>query len=123
LIVDDSAGFLAAARRLLERQGMTVAGVASTADEALRRLEEFTPDVVLLDIDLGGESGFAVAERLDGRPTTPGTAVILISTHSEEDYRELILASPAIGFVPKQELSAGAIRELLENPANGTPGT
>jgi len=39
--------------------------------------------------------------------------VILISTHPEEDYDELIAASPAIGFIPKISLSAAAIRDLL----------
>jgi CheY-like chemotaxis protein len=45
LIVDDDVYFLQAARDLLERQGMVVVGVASTADEALRRAEELRPDV------------------------------------------------------------------------------
>ena len=48
LIVDDSQGFLAAARRLLQRQGITVTGVASTGEEALRQAEKLRPDVVLL---------------------------------------------------------------------------
>jgi DNA-binding NarL/FixJ family response regulator len=54
LIVDDSAGFLSSARRLLERQGITVAGVASNGADAVLRVEELQPDVVLVDIDLGG---------------------------------------------------------------------
>ena len=39
--------------------------------------------------------------------------VILISTHSEDDYARLIAASPAVGFLSKIILSAGAIRHLL----------
>ena len=64
LIVDDSADFVDAARGLLERQGITVVGVASTSAEALRCFEELRPDVTLVDIDLGGESGFELAEQL-----------------------------------------------------------
>ncbi len=64
LIVDDSRHFLDAAHGLLERQGIVVVGVASTGAEALRRVEELRPDVTLVDIDLGGESGFEVARRL-----------------------------------------------------------
>jgi DNA-binding NarL/FixJ family response regulator len=111
LIVDDSVGFLSSARRLLERQGMVVAGVASSGAEALLRVEELQPDVVLLDIDLGGESGLDVAEQLDhaGSPR-----IIMISTHAEQDYRDLIAASPAVGFLPKTSLSAQAIQELLD---------
>jgi two-component system nitrate/nitrite response regulator NarL len=111
LIVDDSVGFLSSARRLLERQGVVVAGVASSGAEALLRLAELQPDVVLLDIDLGGESGLEVAERLD-RAGSP--RIIMISTHAEQDYRDLIAASPAVGFLPKTSLSAQAIQELLD---------
>ena len=117
LIVDDSARFLDAARALLERQGITVVGVASTSAEALQRTQELRPDVTLLDIDLGGESGLELARRLDGQD---GPApVILISTHAEQDYAELIAASPAIGFLPKTALSAAAIRELLAGRGDG----
>jgi DNA-binding NarL/FixJ family response regulator len=111
LIVDDSVGFLSSARRLLERQGMAVAGVASSGAEALLRVEELQPDVVLLDIELGGENGLDVAERLDGAGS-PG--IIMISTHAEQDYRDLIAASPAVGFLSKGSLSAHAIQELLD---------
>jgi CheY-like chemotaxis protein len=120
LIVDDSARFLDAARALLERQGVTVVGVASSSAEALQRAEELRPDVTLLDIDLGGESGLELARRLHGRP---GPApVILISTHAEQDYEELIAASPAIGFLPKTALSAAAIRDLLAARGDGGRG-
>ena len=101
LIVDDSPRFLAAARRLLERQGMTVLGEASATAEALRLVAELRPDVVLVDIDLGGESGFELARRLDRQPGHPPAPVILISTHDEEDYADLLADSPAVGFLSK----------------------
>ena len=113
LIVDDSPRFLDAARGLLEGQGVTVVGVASNSADALQRTGELRPDVTLLDIDLGGESGLELARRLHGQAgMTPGP-VILISTHAEQDYAELIAASPAIGFLPKTALSGDAIRDLL----------
>jgi CheY-like chemotaxis protein len=117
LIVDDSWHFLNAARGLLERQGIVVVGVASTGAEAVRQVEELRPDVTLVDIDLGGESGFEVARRLQHDSNgTPGP-VIMISTHAEQDYADLIAASPAIGFLPKSALSADAIRDLLGEAA------
>ena len=111
LIVDDDAFFLEAASRLLEHQGIAVVGVASTSAQALRRVEELRPDVILVDINLGAESGFELAEQLhrNGRPAP----VILISTHAEQDFAELIAASPAAGFLCKSVLSPGAIRDLL----------
>jgi len=115
LIVDDSPRFLDAARGLLERQGVTVVGVASTSAEALQRAGELRPDVTLLDIDLGGESGLELARRLHGLAGHARAPVILISTHAEQDYAELIAASPAIGFLSKTALSANAIHGLLAN--------
>jgi CheY-like chemotaxis protein len=113
LIVDDSLRFLQAARGLLEREGVSVVGVAVSGAEALRQARTLRPDVLLLDIDLGGESGFELAQRLAREPGLGGPRVILISTHAEQDFAELIAASPAVGFLSKSELSASAIGELL----------
>jgi DNA-binding NarL/FixJ family response regulator len=114
LIVDDNRPFLDAARALLEEEGMTVAGIASTGAEALQQAEALRPDVVLLDIGLGEESGFDVAELLMAPDRAGGATVILISTHAEADFADLIDESPAAGFLPKSELSARAIRRVLD---------
>jgi len=121
LIVDDSPRFLAAARGLLERQGISIVGVASNSAEALQRVGELRPDVTLLDIDLGGESGLELARLLHDQADQAPAPVILISTHAEQDYAELIAASPAVGFLPKTALSGDAIRDLLAG--NGDGGT
>jgi two-component system nitrate/nitrite response regulator NarL len=120
LIVDDSARFLAAARDALEREGMAVVGVASTGAQALRLAAELRPDVTLVDIDLGGESGLDVARALSR--SAGRTPVILISTHAEEDYAGLIADSPAIGFLPKTALSARAVRNVLAGGNRGSAG-
>ncbi len=112
LIVDDSATFLDAATALLEREGVTVVGVASDGAQALARAKELHPDVVLLDIMLGRESGFDVAWLL-AEAELPGIAVILISTHVESDFEDLIEEAPVTGFLQKSELSAAAIRTLM----------
>jgi two-component system, NarL family, nitrate/nitrite response regulator NarL len=117
LIVDDNPTFLEAATMLLEREGLTVVGVASTSAEALSRSRELDPDVVLVDIALGGESGFDLARRLAEAGGDVPT-VILISTHAEADFADLIKATPAAGFVSKSELSAKAIRRLAGGSAN-----
>jgi DNA-binding NarL/FixJ family response regulator len=114
LIVDDNRPFLDAARALLEEEGITVAGVASTGADALQQAEALRPDVVLLDIGLGEESGFDVAELLMAPDRAGGATVILISTHAEADFADLIDESPAAGFLPKSELSARAIRRVLD---------
>jgi CheY-like chemotaxis protein len=121
LIVDDSADFVDAARGLLERQGMTVVGVASTSAEALRCFEELRPDVTLVDLDLGGESGFELAEQLDQAAAQTPSPVILISTHAAQDFAEMIETSPAVGFVSKSALTGSAIRDLLRQWGDGDP--
>jgi DNA-binding NarL/FixJ family response regulator len=113
LIVDDNPEFLAAARALLEREGLTVVGVASTCADALRESEALRPDVVLVDVLLGEESGFELARRLVADHAR-GARVILISTHSEADLADLIALSPAAGFLTKSELSADAIHSFLD---------
>lgn len=119
LIVDDHSGFLEAAQALLEREGIAVVGVASTSAEAVQRAGELEPDLVLLDISLGKESGFDLARHLAGDARRPRPSVILISTHPEEEFADLIEASPAVGFLSKSDLSASAIRGLLSGRGDG----
>ena len=102
LIVDDNERFLDAARLLLEREGVPVVRVATTSAEALQLEAQLQPDVVLVDIRLGHESGFELARRLSAK-------VILISTDAQSEYPEELAASPAAGFIPKAQLSASAV--------------
>jgi len=123
LIVDDSPRFLAAARGLLEREGITVVGVASTSAQALQQAQQLRPDVTLVDIDLGGQSGLELARRLHQQQAgSVASRVILISTHAQQDYADLIAASPAVGFLAKASLSASAIHALLDREDDSDPG-
>ncbi len=120
LLVDDNSRFLAAARELLEREGIEVAGVASTIEEAMRLAAALEPDVCLVDIDLGDESGFDLARRLADREND-SQRVILISAYPERDFTDMIADSPAIGFLAKPELSATRIRAILGDDLGSEP--
>jgi CheY-like chemotaxis protein len=111
VIVDDNAEFLAAARDLLQGEGMSVVGVASTSADALAVIADLRPELALVDVDLGEENGLDLARALagDGAPVP----VILISAYSEKDLRELLEDSPALGFLSKSDLSRRAIDELV----------
>jgi CheY-like chemotaxis protein len=113
LLVDDNDAFLKAASVLLEREGVTVVGVASNTAEALRQARALRPDVILVDIGLGDESGFDLAWLLARDGQGCRAEVILISSYAETDYAELIADSPAAGFLAKPELSARAIGRIL----------
>jgi CheY-like chemotaxis protein len=109
VIVDDNPEFLDSARRLLEHQGIRVVGVASTNADGLRSVQELRPDVTLVDVNLGEESGFDLADALQDSDDGAPVPVILISTHAEPDLADMLETSPAIGFLAKSALSADAI--------------
>jgi DNA-binding NarL/FixJ family response regulator len=114
LIIDDNQWFLDAARMLLQREGLIVAGVASTVDEGLRQAAALRPDVALVDISLGEESGIELARRLAEERRGDDPVIVLISTHAEDDVVDLIAGSAAAAFLPKAELSASAIRRIVD---------
>ena len=111
LIVDDSEQFLASAERLLEAGGVRIVGTARSGSETIRLAEELAPDLVLVDVDLGAESGLDVAREL--AELDPAPVVVLISTHSEAEVGELVAAAPAAGFIPKSRLDGAAVRAFL----------
>lgn len=119
LIVDDNASFIEASRATLETQGVTVVGAATTCDEAVQRVEQLEPDVVLVDIDLGDESGFDLARELADDAGRATSTVIFISAYPGEDFADLVAESPAVGFIAKSDLSTAAIEELLREAEPG----
>jgi CheY-like chemotaxis protein len=116
IIVDDSPDFAGAARSLLERQGISVVGIVSTGVQACRACRELRPDVVLLDVELGDETGFDVASALarwGGAALPPQPQVILISAHPADEFEDMIASTPALSFLPKAALSGAAIRGVV----------
>jgi CheY-like chemotaxis protein len=112
IIVDDYQPFITVARAQLELQGLAVVGAATNGTEALRQARELGPDVALVDISLGSESGFDVARQINPYVGS----VILISSDDrdkDDDYAELFASSPAVGFLSKTLLSAETIGRLV----------
>jgi DNA-binding NarL/FixJ family response regulator len=111
LIVDDHQSFRAIARAVLADGGFCVVGEAADAESGLAAAVELRPDCVLLDVQLGDADGFALAEALAVGGERP--AVVMTSGRDRGDFEALIGASAACGFIPKEGLSASALRELL----------
>jgi two-component system nitrate/nitrite response regulator NarL len=113
LLVDDSQEFLASATQLLSMQGVEVVGRASSGDEALRLVRRLSPDVALVDVELGDEDGIELARQLtsSGSPAI----VILISLRDRNELTELMAGSGAAGFLRKDALDARAVTELISS--------
>lgn len=110
LIVDDHTAFRTFARALLEADGLDIAGEATDGAQAIEAVEALHPDVVLLDINLPQLDGFEVARRVSG---PFGPKVVLTSSRPASDYGTKLDDSPAVGFLPKNELSGEALRRLV----------
>jgi CheY-like chemotaxis protein len=111
LVVDDHADFRRSAHALLEAEGFEVVGEAAGGDEALAAAARLRPAVVLLDIQLPGLDGFAVAERLAAGPHPP--AVVLTSGRDARAFGPRLAAAPARGFLAKRDLSGAALARLV----------
>jgi two-component system, NarL family, nitrate/nitrite response regulator NarL len=111
LIVDDSLEFADAASRRLQSEGLSIVGRATSGSEAISVAESVRPDVALVDVQLGDESGVEVARLLAAH--VPATRVILISAHSRKELAELLAEGSAVLFLPKTAISAAAIADCL----------
>jgi DNA-binding NarL/FixJ family response regulator len=112
LIVDDHEEFRAAARSLLEAEGFAVVGEAADGPGAIEAIGALGPSVVLLDIQLPGLDGLAVAESITAGQDPP--AVVLTSSREAATYGARLERSSARGFIAKSELSGAALAELLD---------
>jgi DNA-binding NarL/FixJ family response regulator len=111
LVVDDHSGFRHEVRLLLEDAGYDVVGEAADATAAISAARRLLPDVVLLDVQLPGDDGFAVARVLTEAVDSP--AVVLVSGRDQSDYSTRFDECGAVGFVPKVELTAERFRRAL----------
>ena len=112
LIVDDHADFRAGARALLEIDGFEVLGEAADGESALEAACRLRPQVVLLDIQLPGLDGFAVADSLAVGEEPP--IVVLTSSRPAETFRSRLQAAHSVrGFIAKADLSGECLSALL----------
>ena len=107
LIVDDHAGFRAAARAMLEQAGWEVVGEAGDGACAVTEARRLAPSLVLLDVGLPDIDGYEVADRLDAAQCD--SAIILVSVRSPRGT-----ARPTRAFLPKSELTPEALRAMLD---------
>ena len=123
LIVDDEPNIVAALEYLLNRSGYEVR-IATNGDEALRQVEIFGPDLVLLDVMLPRKSGYEVCQRIRERPDWSRIRIMILSAKGRDAEVNKGLALGADAYVTKpfsnSELVA-RIGQLLgeEKPKEG----
>jgi DNA-binding NarL/FixJ family response regulator len=119
LVVDDQAPFRTAARAVLRRlDGFELAGEASSGPEAIDLVDELSPALVLMDINMPEMSGIEATRRI--MSAHPEVVVILCSTHDATDLPPGAATSGAIAYVSKERLAADTLRQLWEGRDSGS---
>ncbi len=119
LLVDDHAMFRETlARALAGETGIRVLGGAGTADEALARVREIQPDIVLMDIDMPGQVCFEAAGAIQAEP--PGPRVVFLSAFFNDHYIQRALQIRAWGYIVKSEPAAAVVTAVRRVAAGET---
>jgi two-component system invasion response regulator UvrY len=111
LIVDDQAFFRSAARAVLAvMPGFAAVGEACSGEEALTRVEEFVPELVLMDIHLPGISGIEATRQI--RAAHPEVAVVLLSTYKAEDLPADARNCGALAYLNKEDFEPEVLERI-----------
>jgi two-component system response regulator NreC len=109
LLVDDHAMFRAGIRALIEQEDrFEVVGEASTGDEAVDRVRELKPDIVIMDLQMPGSNGLEATRRISALELD--TSVLVLTVHAEEEYLVPVVEAGASGYLTK----TSADTDLLE---------
>lgn len=100
LVVEDEPNIVLSLQFVMRQVGFTVR-VASDGDQALRAVDEYVPDLVLLDIMIPKRDGFAVCEAIRGNPSCSNVKIIMLSAKSREADRDKALELGADEFITK----------------------
>ena len=123
MIVDDHAPAREMIRRILELPGVTFCECDS-GEEALQQVRKFKPHWVTMDVNMPGLNGFQSTEAL--RAEHPSARVVIVTSYSEDHYRERSRAAGAIALISKENLMALRILVMQEmggsRPSRPTAG-
>jgi len=123
LVVEDNEVNQLLTASVLEREGFQVA-LAGDSTQAMERLRERTPELILMDVQLPGMDGLALTRRLKTNPATAQITIVALTAHAMTGDREQTLAAGCAGYISKPidtRTFAGQVRAFLPRPAPG-PG-
>ncbi|MDX3692342.1 response regulator transcription factor [Streptomyces europaeiscabiei] len=126
LLADDQALVRAGFKALLDAQpDIEVTGEAADGEEALRRVRELRPDVVLMDIRMPLLDGLAATRRITDDPALAQVRVVMLTTFELDEYVFEAIRSGASGFLVKDtepDELVRAVRAVVEGDALLSPG-
>lgn len=118
VVVDDHAVVRSGLRLLLDREDEIVAvDEAANADEAIYRMIEHKPDVLLIDVTMPGKSGIEAIPKL--LEASPSSRVLVLSMHDDPRYVRAAFAAGASGYVLKEAADAEVVSAIREVAAGG----
>jgi DNA-binding NarL/FixJ family response regulator len=114
LIVDDQAPFRTVARTVVAlAPGFSVVAEAETGEQALDRVDEHHPGLILMDINLPGISGIEATRRITSADAS--TTVILLSTYTQDDLPADARSCGAAAYVHKEDMSPALLRRIWDD--------
>lgn len=112
VVVDDEPAFLDVAESLLAQEpGVRVVGTASSGQEACDLVPTLRPELVIVDVQMPGMSGFETARRLVR--STSGVRIVMVSAQDEPQYEAIAMAAGASGFITKKAFLSDGIGRFL----------
>ena len=118
LIVDDQAPFRRAAATVVNvTSGFEVVGEAGSGEEAVELVRDRLPQLVLMDINMGGISGIEATRRIVS--TRPGTVVVLLSTYQAADLPADAATSGAVAYLNKEEFGPEVLQDVWGRRGDG----
>jgi pilus assembly protein CpaE len=118
LVVDDQAPFRVAAKSVVSlTPGFTVVGEARSGEEAIERVEELHPQIVLMDINMDRINGIEATRRITEKH--PEIRVVLLSTYNEADLPADAHTCGAAAYVHKEMFGPEVLEDLEIRPATG----
>ncbi len=113
LIVDDEPNIVISLEFLVKKEGFTVA-VAADGEEALAKVAEFSPDLILLDVMMPKKSGFEVCEALRADPERSGLKIIMLTAKGRDTEMAKGLALGADAYMTKPFSTKDLIARIRE---------